>query len=169
MKKMTLFVLSGLLSLLLIFEYAKGFYDQEAARPNAEAEQDVHVHSEATIDETDDEDEDENGSSNVDESAPQESEAEERQGNEEEAGRPDAPTNVEINGTFVSWHAVREDEIVGYLVYRGDQEGNFNHVASVASYERKTYTDPDAANHSYYVTAVDQTGQESEPSETVNE
>lgn len=76
---------------------------------------------------------------------------------------PSAPTNAEVNGTFVSWHAVREENIAGYRVYR-EENGDFVQVASISAFERKSYTDPEAGNHRYYVTAVDAYNQESKPS-----
>jgi sortase (surface protein transpeptidase) len=84
-------------------------------------------------------------------------------GNKEAA--PDSPENVEVTGTFVTWHAVRKDNIVGYRIYRGDKEGNFEKVGSISAHERKSYTDENAADYSYYVTAIDAYGQESKPSE----
>lgn len=80
---------------------------------------------------------------------------------------PEAPTAVEKTASHVSFHAVRDNEtIVGYRVYQTDEAGDTEQVASVAAHERKSYSAPDLADHSYYVTAVDQYGQESEPSES---
>lgn len=79
---------------------------------------------------------------------------------------PASPENVEVNGTFVSWHAVRKGNIVGYRIYRGDKKGeSFDKIGSVSAYERKSFTDVKAADHTYYVIAIDAYGQESEPSE----
>lgn len=79
---------------------------------------------------------------------------------------PASPESVEINGTFVTWHAVRNENIVGYRIYRGDKNGgNFEKVGSVSAHERKSFTDENAEKHTYYVTAIDAYGQESEPSE----
>ncbi|MCP3764920.1 class F sortase [Domibacillus sp. A3M-37] len=77
--------------------------------------------------------------------------------------KPAAPTNVEVNGTFVSWHAVREETVVGYRIYR-EENGKFKHVASISAFERKSYTDSEAQNYRYYITAVDAYNQESAPS-----
>ncbi|MDR0136595.1 class F sortase [Metabacillus idriensis] len=78
---------------------------------------------------------------------------------------PASPESVEINGTFVTWHAVRSENIVGYRIYRGDKNGgNFEKAGSVSAHERKSFTDENAADHTYYVTAIDAYGQESEPS-----
>ncbi|MGP1906773.1 sortase domain-containing protein [Metabacillus sp. JX24] len=79
---------------------------------------------------------------------------------------PPPPDTVEVNGTFVTWHAVREDTVAGYRVYRGDKNGeNFEQIASISALERKSFMDEKAAEHTYYVTTVDAFGQESEPSE----
>jgi len=78
--------------------------------------------------------------------------------------KPAAPTNVAVNGTFVSWHAVREETVVGYRIYR-EENGEFKHVASISAFERKSYTDSEAQNYRYYITAVDAYNQESLPSE----
>ncbi|MEY8752252.1 hypothetical protein ACTHQ4_15610 [Alkalicoccobacillus gibsonii] len=84
---------------------------------------------------------------------------------EQKEERPDSPTNVEVSGTFVSWHAVREDRVVSYVVYRAGMDGEFEEVGRVAANERKTFVDPDASKHRYYITSVDEAGSESEPSE----
>ncbi|WP_084599539.1 class F sortase [Pontibacillus chungwhensis] len=76
----------------------------------------------------------------------------------------EAPQKVEVNGTFVTWHAVRDKDVIGYRVYRSADGETFEKVASVSSFERKNYTDPDASEYTYYVTAVDENGNESEPS-----
>ena len=82
---------------------------------------------------------------------------------EEEQQLP-APDHVEVNGTFVTWHAVRDEKVLGYRVYRSKDGEDFEKVASVSSYERKNYTDPDASEYTYYVTSVDKDGNESKPS-----
>ncbi len=75
-----------------------------------------------------------------------------------------APTNVEVNGTFVTWHAVRVDGVAGYRVYRSENGEDFEKVASISEHERKTYTDPKASKYTYYVTTVYLDGTESAPS-----
>ncbi|MFK3938050.1 hypothetical protein ACI2JA_11160 [Alkalihalobacillus sp. NPDC078783] len=99
----------------------------------------------------------------MDESPASNSQTEQIEGLKEE--RPDSPTNVEINGTFVSWHAVRDDGVVSYVVYRDGKDNEFEEVGRVAVHERKTFVDSDAAKHRYYITSVDEAGRESEPSE----
>ncbi|MFD1021009.1 class F sortase [Thalassobacillus hwangdonensis] len=76
-----------------------------------------------------------------------------------------APTNVEVNGTFVTWHAVREDYVAGYRVYRSENGEDFEKVGSISAHERKAFSDPDAGKYTYYVTTVDNEGNESKPSE----
>ncbi|WP_373894706.1 sortase domain-containing protein [Virgibacillus natechei] len=85
---------------------------------------------------------------------------------EEKSDPPPAPDNVEISGDFITWHAVREENIAGYRVYKGsDEDREFEHVASISTHERKTFTDEETGDHSYYITAVNIKGEESEPSE----
>ncbi|GAK03978.1 hypothetical protein JCM19037_2346 [Geomicrobium sp. JCM 19037] len=82
--------------------------------------------------------------------------------------RPPAPENVEITGTFLTWHAVREDDIRGYRIYKGSGS-NFEPVATVTQSERKTYTDDDIDQLDYYVTTIAEDGTESEPSNKVSQ
>ncbi|WP_315906597.1 sortase [Priestia koreensis] len=77
---------------------------------------------------------------------------------------PDAPTNVKVSGSFVTWYAVRSDDVIGYRVYRDNGNGGFQQVASIAAHQRKTYLDEEASKHTYYVTAIDENGNESKPS-----
>lgn len=76
-----------------------------------------------------------------------------------------SPTHVKVSGAFVTWHAVREDDIAGYRVYESRDGGEtFEKVASISQHERKAYSNPEAGEYQYYVTAVDKDGTESEPS-----
>ncbi|MGA9287618.1 MAG: sortase [Anaerobacillus sp.] len=77
---------------------------------------------------------------------------------------PDAPTNLSVSGNFLSWHAVRDENVVGYRIYKADENGSYKQVESISSIERKTYSDENASTSSYYVTAVDIFGNESAPS-----
>ncbi|MGD6817222.1 sortase domain-containing protein [Metabacillus sp. 84] len=81
---------------------------------------------------------------------------------ETKAEKPAAPTQAEVNGNFVSWHAVRDEKIIGYRIYRKNKDGIPEQVGSVSSLDRKNYNDPDAGNSSYSVTSVDLYGQESQ-------
>ncbi len=71
-----------------------------------------------------------------------------------EVEQPAAPTNVVVHEGHITFHAVREEGIVGYRVYRAGDDGAFEHVTSISSHQRKSYTDPDAPNYSYYVTSI---------------
>ncbi|SFF76800.1 LPXTG-site transpeptidase (sortase) family protein [Halobacillus alkaliphilus] len=79
-----------------------------------------------------------------------------------------APTNIEVNGSLVTWYAVRKDYVAGYRVYRSKDGEEFEKVASISNHERKAYSDPEAAQYKYYVTTVALEGNESEPSKTVS-
>lgn len=84
----------------------------------------------------------------------------------EEEDLPTTPDNVEVLNSRVAWHAVQDEDVVGYRIYRKDQDsGEFEHVGSVSAHERKSYSDNDAASHVFYITSVDVDGNESEPSE----
>ncbi|RWZ59119.1 class F sortase [Halobacillus fulvus] len=77
----------------------------------------------------------------------------------------EVPTNVKVSGAFVTWHAVRSDNVVGYRVYESRDDGEtFEKVASISQHERKAYSESKAGEYQYYVTAVDQQGNESAPS-----
>lgn len=77
------------------------------------------------------------------------------------------PAKVQVQGTFVTWHAVREDYVAGYRVYKSKGGEDFQKVASISKHERKTFVDAEASEHQYYVTTVNQDGQESSPSKIV--
>ncbi|RKD69432.1 LPXTG-site transpeptidase (sortase) family protein [Sinobaca qinghaiensis] len=79
---------------------------------------------------------------------------------------PEAPGNVVLAGSQLSFHAVRDEDVAGYRVYEKNPEGENRHIESIAVHERKSYSSPDLAGSEYYVTTVDVYGQESEPSET---
>ena len=79
-----------------------------------------------------------------------------------------APTNIEVNGSLVTWYAVRKDYVAGYRVYRSKDGEEFEKVASISNHERKAYADPEASQYKYYVTTVDLEGNESEPSKTAS-
>lgn len=83
--------------------------------------------------------------------------------------KPESPSNVKAAGSFISWYAVRNQNIIGYRVYKMEKNsGIYHQLASVSAYERKNIADTKMqADSSYYITAVDRYGQESAPSETV--
>ncbi|WP_084243826.1 class F sortase [Planomicrobium okeanokoites] len=77
--------------------------------------------------------------------------------------QPEAPTNVTATSFNVSWHAVRDDAIIGYRVYEEDIEtGEMKKVATVSLFDRKKVeiTADDAKR--YYVSSVDVDLNESE-------
>lgn len=80
-----------------------------------------------------------------------------------------APENVEYEAGSITWHAVRNETVIGYRVYKkSEQDPRFVHVASVSAHERKNYYDPDAsAGDQYYVTAINLKNKESAPSKKV--
>lgn len=75
----------------------------------------------------------------------------------------DVPTNVELRGTFLTWHAVRNDTVIGYRIYQVI-DGENVHLESVPSHARKSIEVPDE-RATYYVTAIDRLGNESSPAE----
>ncbi|MFB5660355.1 hypothetical protein [Alteribacillus sp. HJP-4] len=68
-----------------------------------------------------------------------------------------------VKKNFVTWHAVREDNVIGYRIYKEKEEGEFEHVDSISAHERKSYTESNNMG-AYYVTTVDEGGLESAPS-----
>lgn len=70
------------------------------------------------------------------------------------------PSNVKVSGELVSWHAVRNDAIVGYRIYR-KEDGGWKHIESVSAHERKSIHDANAEENSYAVTAIHVSGEES--------
>ncbi|GGF22216.1 hypothetical protein GCM10010954_21310 [Halobacillus andaensis] len=84
------------------------------------------------------------------------------------ASEPTPPDHIAISGSFITWHAVRVEGVAGYRVYKSDDGENFDHVESISAHERKSFTDEEAAGHTYYVTTVYLDGTESEPSESVS-
>ncbi|WP_166786800.1 class F sortase [Jeotgalibacillus salarius] len=79
---------------------------------------------------------------------------------------PKAPENVVSEAGTVSWHAVRNDTVIGYRVYKKtENDARFVHVASVSAHERKSYFDEEGqAGDQYYVTSVNLENKESAPS-----
>lgn len=77
----------------------------------------------------------------------------------------------EINSITVSWLMAVERDTAGYHVYRRSEEGTeWLRIASVDGRAELSYTDKDITNgieYEYYVTAVDEYGLESQPSDIV--
>ncbi|TCI34521.1 class F sortase [Exiguobacterium sp. SH4S7] len=76
----------------------------------------------------------------------------------------DAPTNVTLSGNLLTWHAVRDDAVIGYRVYEVN-DGNATRIESVPSHARKS-VEVTNEQATYYVTAIDRLGNESKPSQT---
>lgn len=74
----------------------------------------------------------------------------------------DAPTDVALRGNLLTWHAVRQDAVIGYRVYEV-VDGKTTHVESIPSHARKSIEVTNEAA-TYYVTAIDRLGNESKPS-----
>ncbi|CAH0251331.1 hypothetical protein SRABI96_03186 [Peribacillus sp. Bi96] len=83
---------------------------------------------------------------------------------ENKAKPPATPTNAKISGDLLTWYAVSDGNIIGYRVYKKQPGGTFTHIGSISEYERKNFVDKNATNAHYYVTAVNEYGQESAPS-----
>lgn len=74
----------------------------------------------------------------------------------------ETPTEVELQGNLLTWHAVRQEDVIGYRVYE-IIDGKETHIKSIPSHARKSIEVMNEAA-SYYVTAIDQHGNESHPS-----
>jgi sortase A len=85
--------------------------------------------------------------------------------NAQQTERPSSPENVEIRGNRISWHAVDEEEVIGYRVYVEYADGSSEQVDSIATYERKTYISENVGEEKHFITAVSRNGTESSPSE----
>lgn len=86
-----------------------------------------------------------------------------------EVDEPSAPENLNIQGSFLTWHAVRDNKVAGYRVYQEVNPDEYEHVESVSAHDRKSFTiSQDNQDLSYYLTTVDLYGQESEPSEIIH-
>ncbi|WP_298788787.1 class F sortase [uncultured Marinococcus sp.] len=87
---------------------------------------------------------------------------------EEASDPPPPPENISLQGSLLKWYAVRDEDIVGYRVYRQEEGGDdFTRVASVDEHERKSYTETEEGTFTYHVTAVNADGTESDPSKDV--
>ncbi|MDN7242145.1 class F sortase [Planococcus sp. N028] len=69
---------------------------------------------------------------------------------------PEPPTNVKATSFNISWHAVRDDAIIGYRVYEEDLETKeIVKIATVSLFDRKKVELQTSANKRYFVTSVD--------------
>ncbi|WP_033540990.1 class F sortase [Planococcus sp. CAU13] len=79
--------------------------------------------------------------------------------------QPEAPTNVTVTPFNLSWHAVRDDAIIGYRVYEEDIEtGELTKIATVSLFDRKKVELEADESKRYYVSSVDVELNESEKS-----
>ncbi|PWA09468.1 peptidoglycan glycosyltransferase [Pueribacillus theae] len=79
---------------------------------------------------------------------------------------PDPVSGLNVKGNTLTWAKHGESDIVGYRIYRAqDETNNFKLVGSVATFSNSnSYVISESAS-AYYVTAVDVAGKESSPSE----
>lgn len=77
--------------------------------------------------------------------------------------QPEAPTNVTVTPFNLSWHAVRDDAIIGYRIYEEDIEsGELTKIATVSLFDRKKVEIVADSAKRYYVSSVDVDLNESE-------
>ncbi|MED1954537.1 transglycosylase domain-containing protein [Brevibacillus centrosporus] len=86
------------------------------------------------------------------------------------SGTPQSPTGVAASSSgqqnVLTWQSAKEADLLGYRIYRADSQNGFTRIGTVKDPSVLTFTDTGAAlgDVGYYVTAVDVTGQESQPS-----
>ncbi|EZH67512.1 hypothetical protein DH09_06165 [Bacillaceae bacterium JMAK1] len=80
---------------------------------------------------------------------------------EDEELQPSSPTELTVQGTLLTWHAVREDHVAGYRIYSVDAEGTETYVASVSQTERKAIQMTDEQEN-YIIKTIDYFGNESD-------
>ncbi|WP_214703627.1 MULTISPECIES: class F sortase [unclassified Exiguobacterium] len=76
----------------------------------------------------------------------------------------ETPTAIELKGNLLTWHAVRQESVIGYRIYEVI-DGKATHIESIPSHARKSIEVTSENNASYYVTAIDKLGNESKPSQ----
>lgn len=75
---------------------------------------------------------------------------------------------MQLIGKTLKWPAHREPDVIGYRVYRADQEGlPFQMIATIKAGRPLSFADH-STRGIYYVTAVDISGNESAPSNFVS-
>ncbi|WP_209122118.1 transglycosylase domain-containing protein [Alkalihalobacillus sp. BA299] len=80
---------------------------------------------------------------------------------EENGKLPDAVTNVSLSGSALTWAKHKENDIIGYRIYRAPNGTNqFEMIASVKGSATTTHN-INSGTYGYYVTAVDVAGNES--------
>lgn len=80
--------------------------------------------------------------------------------------QPEPPANVMATAFNISWHAVRDDAVIGYRIYEEDiQTGEMKKIDTVSLFDRKKVElETDDAKR-YFVTSVDVDLNESEKAE----
>lgn len=69
---------------------------------------------------------------------------------------PAPPTDVAATSFNLSWHAVRDDAIIGYRVYEENlTTGDMKKIATVSLFDRKKIEIENTVDKRYYVTSVD--------------
>lgn len=93
----------------------------------------------------------------------------------DDGAAPAAPTNVKLTSSGgnskVTFSKNAEKDVVGYRLYRSEDGGSFKYTGHAALTGGSTEISDSGAGgftHSYYVTAVDVAGKESEPSAIVS-
>lgn len=77
--------------------------------------------------------------------------------------QPEAPMKVIATPFNLSWHAVRDDAIIGYRIYEEDLEiGEMTKIATVSLFDRKKVEIEADPSKRYYVSSVDVDLNESE-------
>ena len=85
----------------------------------------------------------------------------------ENGKKPKRVETVTVRGRTIAWSPPSDDDIVGFRIYRFDPDTKeTNAVGSVASFSNE-YTFHVHADGDYFITAVDVSGNESSPSETI--
>lgn len=73
-----------------------------------------------------------------------------------EIADPEPPSNVTATAFNISWHAVRNDAIIGYRVYEEDiASGEIKKIETVSLFDRKNVTIQEDEGKRYYVSSVD--------------
>ena len=76
---------------------------------------------------------------------------------------PEAPENVTATPFNISWHAVRDDAIIGYRVYEENIEiGEMKNIETLSLFDRKKAEIEADDNKRYFVTSIDVDLNESE-------
>lgn len=85
---------------------------------------------------------------------------------------PEAPSNISLNEatSTLSWHAVRDDAIIGYRIYAQDPKtGEMEKIQTVSLFDRKKVVVDGVEGTKYFISSVDVDLNESEPAEMETE